>query len=226
MEALAHQLVELQEQILMTHYDNLSDKEAEMDDLRETIKELEEKNKELEEKNKELEQKVSDLIFFDPNELKQKDAELVAKEWEIGELREKINDLERNFIDYEEEEQKKEPEQKEEEEFEEEFEKEFFPFPFAWINRTANKQKYYQVYPDYHKICKDLKELKGYTSQKDLYKKIKDIFYKKKNNADDTHRDFTEMKKLLFDLSQTQTKAKERFTHQITARVTKLENLI
>ena len=225
MEALAHQLVELQEQILMTHYDNLSDKEAEMDDLRERIKELEEKNKELEEKNKELEQKVSDLIFFDPNELKQKDAELVAKEWEIGELRERINDLERNFIDYEEE-QKKEPEQKEEEEFEEEFEKEFFPFPFAWINRTANKQKYYQVYPDYHKICKDLKELKGYTSQKDLYKKIKDIFYKKKNNADDAHRDFTEMKKLLFDLSQTQTKAKERFTHQITARVTKLENLI
>ena len=240
MEQLAKQLQELAEEILNLFYDDISEKESQIEDLQQTIEDKDARIGELQ------------------NAIEDKDLEL-------SELRMKLNcdEMEIDFEIESESEKKVEPIKDTDEEEEEEEPKEvkiksedlypafamaeqqhksdsnsdplsddpFQPskytpkrFPFAWIVRAQHVQYYNQLWGKFNRIRQHLHDLVEDSCYHDELKVISDLLYKKKTTKEEAIKDFAQIKELLKKLAEMSKRKNEERCYLIMKKLSALES--
>ena len=229
MEQLAKQLNELAEEILDTFYDDIAEKESQIDDLQEAIKvkdaEIEALDEQIKDKDLEINELQMKLKCFEGMEFdfetESEDIEAIKDILEEEEEEEedksdpqpkkkesqlKSEDLYPAFA-IAEQQKKKESDQKGEAKKKNPplfmiSKGEPKPFPFAFIDRANDLKRYNRLWAKFKKIRDQFADLQKNSIYDDKLKEIAEVLYKKKTTPEEMKADFQKIKEGLEELTK------------------------
>ena len=221
MEQLAKQLNELAEEILDTFYDDIAEKESQIDDLQEAIKvkdaEIEALDEQIKDKDLEINELQMKLKCYEGLEF---DFETESEEGELEEEEEeedksdpkknppiKSEDLYPAFAIAELQQKKKESDQKGEAKKKNPplfkiSKGEPKPFPFAFIDRANELKRYNRLWAKFKVIRDQFADLQENSIYDDKLKEIAEVLYKKKTTPEEMKADFQKIKVELEELKK------------------------
>ena len=227
MEQLAKQLNELAEEILDTFYDDIAEKESQIDDLQEAIKvkdaEIEALDEQIKDKDLEINELQMKLKCFEGMEF---DFETESEEGELEAIKDileeeeeeeeqpkkkessiKSEDLYPAFAIAEQQQKKKESDQKGEAKKKNPplfkiSKGEPKPFPFAFIDRANELKRYNRLWAKFKVIRDQFADLQENSIYDDKLKGIAEVLYKKKTTPEEMKADFQKIKEGLEELKK------------------------
>ena len=230
MEQLAKQLNELAEEILDTFYDDIAEKESQIDDLQEAIKvkdaEIEALDEQIKDKDLEINElqmklkcfegmefdfnseeeelnieAIKDILEEEEEEEDKSDPQPKKKESPI-----KPEDLYPAFAIAEQQQKKKEspikPEAKKNPPLFMISKGQPKPFPFAFIDRANDLKRYNRLWAKFKVIRDQFADLQKNSIYDDKLKEIAEVLYKKKTTPEEMKADFQKIKEGLEELTK------------------------
>ena len=225
MEQLAKQLQDLAEEMLNLFYDDISEKESQIEDLQQTI---EDKDARIGELQNAIEDKDLEL-----SELKMKlNCDEMGFDFEIESESESKDVPKTNLEPIKDTEEEEEPkEHKSDSNSDSLSDDPFQPskytpkrFPFAWIVRAQHVQYYNQLWGKFNRIRQHLHDLVEDSCYHDELKVISDLLYKKKTTKEEAIKDFAQIKELLNKLAQMSKRKNEERCYLIMKKLSALES--
>ena len=221
MEQLAKQLQELAEEMLNLFYDDISEKESQIDELQQTIEDKDSRIGELQNAIEDKDLELSELkMKLNCNEMEfdfEIESESDSKDVPKTNL-EPIKDT-----DEEEEEEEHKSDSLSDDPFQP---SKYTPkrFPFAWIVRAQHVQYYNQLWGKFNRIRQHLHDLVEDSCYHDELKVISDLLYKKKTTKEEAIKDFAQIKDLLNKLAQMSKRKNEERCYLIMKKLSSLES--